>query len=546
MLFNASASMSFDSSSHQAQGALALSIEDFRARYPRETREVEFKSGVSGRALQEAVVAMSNTDGGVVLIGVNDDGVVLGKELTQNVEESIHQAVAEARNVGRYDLSRFLVGDKPVIALSVRPRVEGFAQTSSGRILVRRGPRNEPLFDADLLRFVSEKALDRFELQPTRRTLADANPLLIDELVTAFQWQNAEPDRFTEHSLIDREGKLTIAGALFLLTDPATELGKAYIEVMRFPAGSSDYDRRLEFRGPLHRQVLDASSSVMDELGTELVVIGTQRYDLPRLPLVVVREAIANAVAHRSYEARGTAVRVEIRPDEVRVVSPGPLPVPVTVDNIRDAQAARNLATIRVLRRFGVAEDAGRGVDVMMDEMRAELLDPPAFADSGHAVEVTLPVRSPVTGRERAWVREVERRGELVPADRIILVHAARGEEVTNRRVRELTGLDRVEAMRALQRLRNAGFLQQYGTRGGATYVLGESLAPPAGLRLAPAELRRAVAEMAGEEPITNQMVRERFGIDRVDALRVLDGLVKDGKLRRVGERRGTRYVSTS
>lgn len=46
---------------------------------------------------------------------------------------------------------------------------------------------------------------------------------------------------------------------------------------------------------------------------------GLYRHELPRLPEVVVRETIANAVAHRSYESHGTAVVVEMRPDEVIV-----------------------------------------------------------------------------------------------------------------------------------------------------------------------------------------------------------------------------------
>lgn len=524
---------------------LSLTADEFAREFPRETSFVEFKSGVGARPVQEAVVAFSNSSGGVLLIGVEDDGRVVGRELTQSVEESIHQAVADARNVGQYSVQRLLVDDRPVVVVSVAPRVEGFAQTSNGRILTRMGPRNSPLFDADLLRFISERALERFELRSSGVDRSEVESKLLDELIEAFDWSASDAwTRLQEKSLITADGQLTIAGALFLLPDPAARIGKAFVEVLRFPAAGIDYDKRTEIRGPIHHQVREATAVVLDELGTELVVLGVQRHELRRLPPVVLREAIANAVAHRSYEASRTAVRVEIRPDEVVVVSPGPLPIPVTEENIRDAQAPRNLAVIRALRQFGVAEDAGRGVDVMQDEMRAELLDPPRFRDTGHSVEVTLPVRSPVTARERAWIREIERRGEMAPADRIVLVHAARGEPLTNRRVRELTGLDRVDARRALQRLKAAGFLRQFGTRGGATYVLDGSLNPPAGLRLPPDEIRLALLELAREGPLTNATVRERFGLRRSEALRLLDDLVRDGALVRRGERRGAHYLA--
>lgn len=167
------------------------------------------------------------------------------------------------------------------------------------------------------------------------------------------------------------------------MDDPSSLLGKGYVEVLRYPADGGEYDRRAEFQGPLDRQVVDVTEFVASELGSELVVLGLQRHEIPRLPLVVLREAIANAVAHRSYEVTGTPIRVELRPDAVRVISPGGLPEPVTEENIRDAQSARNLHIIRVLRQAGLAEDAGRGVDVMVDSMRSELLDPPSFRDLG-------------------------------------------------------------------------------------------------------------------------------------------------------------------
>jgi ATP-dependent DNA helicase RecG len=242
----------------------------------------------------------------------------------------------------------------------------------------------------------------------------------------------------------------------------------------------------------------------------------------------------------------GTSTRVELYPHAVRVVSPGALPEPVTVENIRETQAARNYRVITVLRCFGLAEDAGRGVDVMVDSMLEEMLEPPLFEDSGHSVSVTLPIRSAVTATERAWVREVEKRGLIEPRDRILLVHAARGETLTNARARDLVGADSHEARRALQRLRDADFLVQHGARGGAAYTLDGSLAPPAGLRLTRQALKSLILELATDveaPPLTNARVRERTGLDRAEALRLLDELVREGRLERLGTRRGTRYV---
>jgi ATP-dependent DNA helicase RecG len=524
-----------------------MSAEEFAAAFPAESDYVERKSGVSRSAVQEAVVAFSNADGGVVLIGVDDAGAVVGRELSASALDDIHRAVREARDPGRYSVHQLDVDGRPVIVIAVARRVEGFSQTSSGRVLVRRGTMKVALFGSELAQFINARSLQRFEETDAGLELDAADPELVAEVAAAFGWSRDIPERLVEHGLALRDGgdRLSIAGALYLRSDPSEDLGKTFVELLRYPAEGGEYDRRIEIRGPLHRQLQRAVDEVMSELGSELVVLGVRRYDLPRLPQVVLREAVANALAHRSYEMQGTSTRIEIRPHAVRIVSPGDLPEPVTVENIRETQAARNYRVITVLRRFGLAEDAGRGVDVMVDSMVQEMLDPPVFEDSGHSVTVTLPIRSVVTPTERAWVREVETRGLIEPPDRILLVHAARGERLTNGRVRELVHLDAGEARRSLQRLRDAGFLVQHGTRGGAGYTLNESLAPPAGLRLTRDALKDVIVQLADADgpPLTNARVRERTGLDRVEALRLLDELVSEGLLERVGTRRGTRYL---
>jgi ATP-dependent DNA helicase RecG len=526
---------------------LAVSNGEFAAAFPKEGQYIERKSGVSSKPLQEAVVSFSNAEGGVILIGVDDSGQVLGKPLTQGVEESIHQAIASIRNPGRYGIQSLLVEGVPITVVAVERRVQGFAQTSNGRVLVRRGAMNVALFDADLFRFITERSLESFELSDSGVSLKKARLDLIEELADAFEWEHGSSieDRLEEQGLlIRRKDTLTVAGAMYLLKQPDSLIAKAFVEIRRYPSVDAlDPDKRVEIRGPVHKQVAEATEQVVQELGSETVVLGLRRHDLPRLPRVVIREAVANAIAHRSYEAAGSSIKIEIRPGTVSISSPGSLPSPVTVENIRDAQSARNPKLITVMRRFRLAEDAGRGVDIMQDSMMAELLDPPVFEDSGHAVTVSLPVRGGVTAEERAWVREIEERGEIEPIDRILLVHAARGEELTNARVRELAHVDRFTATNSLRRLRDAGFLTQHGERGGAVYRLEGDLEPPAGLRLHHEELKELICSLADEGAITNAIVRARTGLDRADALRILNELVDEGTLVRTGERRGTRYA---
>jgi ATP-dependent DNA helicase RecG len=522
---------------------LVLSPDEFADAFPEEGDHVEFKRGVSGVQIQATTVAFSNADGGVVLIGVTDDGEVVGRALDAGTRDDIHQAIQSTRDPGRYSVSQIDVAGKPVIVLAISRRHEGFAQTSDGVVRVRNGSRDDPLFGADLVRFANERSTSRYELTPLPLASSAINSSLRSDLARAFGWPRATSQRLEEAQFL-AGGNLTVAGALYLTSEPDHALGKAHLELQRFPSDSTiDYDQRREIQGPLPRVLTEAVSQVIAELGTELVVLGSRRYDLPRLPEVVIREAIANALAHRSYEASGTAVRVEIRPSAVIVRSPGGLPEPVTVENIREANAARNVVVIGALRRFGLAEDQGRGVDVMQDTMADAMLDPPRFSDNGHEVKVELPLRSTVAPIERAWLRELEHRGSIQGADRIVIVHAARGEVLTNARVRELLAVDRAGAAAALRRLRDEGFLEQKGQRGGASYRLSGSLRPPAGLRLSETDLLELIVNLARDfGSIANADVRRATGLDRAESLSLLDRLVAGGRLTRSGQRRGTRY----
>ncbi|MGQ0825126.1 MAG: ATP-binding protein [Actinomycetota bacterium] len=521
--------------------------DEFAVSFPGEGRYVEFKEGFSRREVANTLVAFSNDDGGVLLLGVTDAGVPKGFPLTGEREAEIHGLLSEVHDPGRYEIQSLAVGVRTITVIAVAQRVQGFSQTHDGRVLVRRGASNRPLVGAELADLVSRRSLRRFETTPTAVDMDEADGDLLQGVAAAWSWDEANvAARLREHHLLEGTSdgdRITVAGALYLLAEPKRVLGKSFVEVFRYRGEGPDYDRRVEIDGPLPAQVERATALVIDEVGHELVVLGLRRHELPRIPKVVLREAIANAVAHRSYETTGVAVRVEIRPDRVVIVSPGGLPEPVTVHNIREQSSARNVNVIATLRRFGLAEDAGRGVDVMQDEMAAHLLEPPEFVDDGSSVTVTLRLAATVTPAERVWIAELEGRGNLATKDRLLLVAAARGETLTNAKSRLILGVDSVAARLALQRLRDEAFLVQHGERGGAEYRISPELGPPPGLRMSHDDLVEVVLALASEGVLTNTRVRERTGLDRSEARALLARLVAAKRLEQRGERRGTHYV---
>ena len=73
--------------------------EEFQGLIRRESNSIELKTGISVAKLQEALVALSNTEGGVVFIGVNDAREVVGRKLDQGSDDKIHEAALAAHSV---------------------------------------------------------------------------------------------------------------------------------------------------------------------------------------------------------------------------------------------------------------------------------------------------------------------------------------------------------------------------------------------------------------------------------------------------------------
>mgnify|MGYP001221494187 CR=1 FL=1 len=514
--------------------------DEFHQLIEREGNRVELKTGAGRKPIQEVLVAMSNTDGGVIFLGVKDDRTVVGRKPDQGTEDAINQAARDASNVGRYTIRAGAVDGVPITVVTVHRRDDEVAQTSDGRVLIRRGARNDALFGTDLWALLASRTFRRFEMANSELAGDQVDPGIAAELARQHGWRSEADwqERWLERGLATPSGHLTIAGAL-VLTDPVLTLDSAkwHVDIRSYEDDeSTSYIRREVIGGPVQRQVEQATDWVLRDIGTEMVVTGAYRHDVPRLPRRPVREAISNAIAHRDYSEDRTPTVIEIRPSALTVRSPGRLLPSVEIETLREAQAARNPRVIDILRRFGLAEDSGQGIDLIQDGMRLELLHEPTFREVGNAFEVILPLGGLVTTSERGWLAEHERTGTLQTAERMLLVTVLRDGKITNARAREVMGVDSVAARATLQRMCRANLLQQHGERRRAYYTLG-ILGP----ERSPEEV---VLAASLEEPLTNERVRELTGLDRREALVLLRRLVSRGKLVQTGTKRGTRYLN--
>lgn len=524
----------------------------FEASFPDENSFVEWKTGISRKQIQRSIVAFSNAEGGVLMLGVDDHGRLTGKPLDAGLEKTLWQIINDVESPGPIEINPLTVEDAEITVLSIGRRTQGLAQTSDGTALIRKGKQNLPLIGTALAELASVRAYVSFDSSPSSWSLADADPELIAHLCEALDIDSGLDEAHRAEVLegrglvVRRSGAATLtrAGALFAVPQAPNELGKCFVEVFRFPSTADEHDLRVKFEGTPAQQVGAATAWIDNELGFDLVVVRHRRHELRRLPVRALREVIANAVAHRDYQLSGSAVEIRMYPHEVVVISPGGFVAPVNSRNLRHAHASRNRQIIQTLRAFGLAEDAGRGIRVILEEMAEDLRTEPTFAEdpAGH-VTVRLPIESPVSPEERAWARELEQLTVLRPEDRRVLIEAARGVELSNAGVRSLLHADSSTARQSLQRLRDAGLLVQVGERRGTRYRIASGLRRPAWVGLDRADLQSAILDMASTVSITNAAVREYTGLSRSEAAALLRGLVARGQLELRGSKRGSHYV---
>src|SRR5690606_19277547 len=113
------------------------------------------------------------------------------------------------------------------------------------------------------------------------------------------------------------------------------------------------------------------------------------RKEVPMYPDLAIRELLANALIHQDFEITGAGPMVEIFTDRLEITNRGrPL---MEVDRLLDAPPkSRNEALASLMRRFGVCEERGSGIDKVVQETEIFQLPAPEFVTSEDSMRATL------------------------------------------------------------------------------------------------------------------------------------------------------------
>lgn len=365
-----------------------------------EGKTIEFKRDLSSpKPLLKTLVAFANTAGGRLVIGVADSRQIVGVENPLDEEERLCNLIADSiapRLVPNVEL--LTVEGKTLLVVEVfvsgnRPHWLKSEGAEAG-VYVRLGSTNRQA-DAALIGELRRSAegvafdempmpdlgLEDLDMDAARRMFSgvgalDQQALRTLKLVTLHQGQ-----------WVPTKGAVLLFGKARTL-----HFSDAWVQCGRFVGkDKADIFDHLDIREHLPTAVDSIMLFLKKHAMRGADFSAVRRKDVWSIPLVLLREAVINALVHADYSQRGAPIRVSFFDDRIEVESPGILLPGMTVEDMRQGVSKiRNHVIARVFRELNLIEQWGSGVRRIFREAEEQGLPEPQIIEVGMRLRVVV------------------------------------------------------------------------------------------------------------------------------------------------------------
>jgi len=543
-----------------------------------ESLTVEFKGESRERLndsdLVEAVACMANARGGVLLIGVEDDGTITGAQTRHGTYTDIRRVEALVGNQTQPSCpvacAVVSVDSRDVLVIRV-PEGRPITATNRGvykhRLLDVHGrPQCLPFYPHEMQsRESSRGALDFSAIVIADATWDDLDPLEFERMRQTIARNGARADSalltLSDVSLVkalglgdggDNIDRIRVAGLLLLGREESLRRLLPTHEVAFQVLSGTRVNVNDFLRWPLIK-VSDELTSRFDVRNEEQeFMIGAVRAAVPDYSRAGYREAVHNALVHRDYAAKG-AVHVFWRSDEIEVASPGGFPDSVNISNLLvTGPRPRNPVLADAFKRIGLVERTGRGIDTIFEgQLRNGRPAPDYSRSSGGSVQVVLP-GGPANLALARFIIERDTLTQPVTLEEMLVVNAVESERrIDVARAMELLQKGEPAARAVLERLVEAGVLEARGERLQRVYLF--TAATYRAIGPASAYTRAAGFEPLQQEQMVLAHLRAHGRMTRLDIIDLcqvttdrakwlLHKLLQRGLIVRLGTGRATYY----
>lgn len=547
---------------------LAMSI------FPKkETLTVEFKSDIkclSKSEIVEAIVGMANTDGGSLFLGIEDNGQITG--LHSNHKDIVDMSATVAnKTVPSLPVRISIIeeNDKEVMVFDI-PRSNSIVATSGGKVLKRRlkangEPENIPMFPYEF----NSRLADLGKLDFSRQPLADSSLTDLDEgeikrLRGVIEKRNGEKFllELTDDELLKALNLITDVNGKYVPTVTGMLLvGKEESIEKHIPTAQSAF------------QVLEGTSiRVNEQLRKPLIAtfeffeqmlkpwnperemeFGLLNIPVPEFDNRAFREALINAFAHRDYSML-QMTRVVINDEGMTISNPGSFINGITFKNLLFADPnGRNPALADALKRIGLAERTGRGVDRIFEGSIIYGRPLPDYSESDEtAVKLFIPRAVPDI---KFWQMLKEEQSKLAQPlsiiQLLILSQLRLNSKVSFAEFNNITTISEIKLKTALNKLIEIGLIEEVNAGNKVTYILSSKIYNKENRALAYVRLtnseklkhRELILKLAQTQGyVVTKDVVELLGVTVTIARKYINGLVDEGLLVKIGDTKNTKY----
>ena len=364
-----------------------------------ENSAVEFKSAdVRAESLAKEMVAFANSQGGMVLVGVEDNGDITGLKPKTDFVEWAANIMRTAINPSlSCDIKVQHYKNAEVGVITVPKGPDKPYQINSGQYLIRVGSTNRSATAPELMRLFQQAGVFHADGNPVNNaSIKDLSTTALDKYLARYDISLAEEDdheTLLTNMDVLKSGAPTIAGMLMFGINPQRYLPGACIRYAHFAGKDIDselIDKQV-IEGTLPEQIERSLAVIKHNIQQPSAIVGAKTEPTTEnYPDKVYRELIVNAVVHRNYSILGSNIRIFHFDDRIEFRSPGRLPNTVTIQKLRyGVSYAINPVVLKFLENLRYVDKLGRGLPMVWQEAK-KLQREVLFEEIGEEFKVSL------------------------------------------------------------------------------------------------------------------------------------------------------------
>lgn len=358
------------------------------------------------------IVAFANANGGVLAIGIEDNGEITGfnNKDSKSINDFLNVPFSSCK--GRlkveHEIRKVTIDSKQdsILLLFIEPSEDAVIKTSDDKVYLRVGDKSKLLNHEQVTQLEYDKGERIFEdIIVEDSSIDDVDLQLLQQYKEKLGTSLSYEEILDARGLL-KKGHLTNAGILLFAKHPTKFLPNARLRLLKFDGTRFETGQRLNIIKEINYE--DAIPKIIQQVknAITLQLREFQYLDengvfkvIPEYPEFAWFEGIVNSLTHRNYSIMGDHIRVSLYDDRLEILSPGKLPNIVTLDNMLNTRYSRNPRIARVLGEFGWMKELNEGVKRIYDEMQMYFLKSPTYSEpNGNSVLLVL--ENSITSRQ--------------------------------------------------------------------------------------------------------------------------------------------------